>query len=161
MPAIIFPVHFPDQPTQRHGPAAVPARHVDLTDRTVLVLGSLCRRGGRRQKPHPDRFHAFADLGKQLGIFTAIYLAVRLKICPKPAANWSQIYGMAVLCGIGFTMSLFIGDLAFSDPDSLNIVKQAVLAGSAVSAIFGYAVLAWAGNLKHERRDDPDLTQAS
>ena len=100
-------------------------------------------------------------LGKQLGIFTAIYLAVRLKICPKPAANWSQIYGMAVLCGIGFTMSLFIGDLAFSDPDSLNIVKQAVLAGSAVSAIFGYAVLAWAGNLKHERRDDPDLTQAS
>ncbi len=85
-------------------------------------------------------------LGKQFGIFTAIYLAVRLRICQKPTASWTQIYGMSVLCGIGFTMSLFIGDLAFSDAASLNIVKQAVLAGSTASALVGYMVLAWANS---------------
>jgi Na+:H+ antiporter, NhaA family len=85
-------------------------------------------------------------LGKQLGIFSAVYLAVRLRLCPKPAATWTQIYGMSVLCGIGFTMSLFIGDLAFSDAANLNIVKQAVLAGSVASAIVGYIVLVWADN---------------
>ncbi len=85
-------------------------------------------------------------LGKQLGIFSAVYLAVRLRLCPKPAATWTQIYGMSVLCGIGFTMSLFIGDLAFLDAANLNIVKQAVLAGSVASAIVGYILLVWADN---------------
>lgn len=87
-------------------------------------------------------------LGKQVGIFSAIWLAVKLGICQKPAANWSQIYGMSVLCGIGFTMSLFIGDLAFNDPASLEIVKQAVLAGSVFSAVTGYIILARASGLK-------------
>ncbi len=85
-------------------------------------------------------------LGKQLGIFSVVYLAVRWRLCSKPAATWTQIYGMSVLCGIGFTMSLFIGDLAFSDAANLNVVKQAVLAGSVVSAIVGYIVLLWADN---------------
>ena len=87
-------------------------------------------------------------LGKQLGIFSAIWLAVKWGICEKPAANWQQIYGMSVLCGIGFTMSLFIGDLAFDDPASLDIVKQAVLAGSVLSAVAGYAILARASGLE-------------
>lgn len=86
-------------------------------------------------------------LGKQVGIFSAIWLAVKSGLCRKPAATWPQIYGMSVLCGIGFTMSLFIGDLAFDDAASLDIVKQAVLAGSLFSAATGYAVLAWASGL--------------
>ena len=87
-------------------------------------------------------------VGKQLGIFCAIWLAVRFRICPKPAASWPQIYGMSLLCGIGFTMSLFIGDLAFDDPVSLEIVKQAVLAGSILSTVVGYGVLSWASRPK-------------
>jgi Na+:H+ antiporter, NhaA family len=82
-------------------------------------------------------------LGKQIGIFASIWLAVRLRFCEKPAASWVQIYGMSVLCGIGFTMSLFIGDLAFHDPARLDVVKQAVLAGSVLSALTGYAILNW------------------
>jgi Na+:H+ antiporter, NhaA family len=83
-------------------------------------------------------------LGKQIGIFSAIRLAVLLRICEKPGASWAQIYGMSVLCGIGFTMSLFIGDLSFYDPVKLEIVKQAVLAGSVLSALTGFAILALA-----------------
>ncbi len=83
-------------------------------------------------------------LGKQLGIFSAIWLSVRFRLCEKPVASWAQIYGMSLLCGIGFTMSLFIGDLAFDDPDKLDIVKQAVLAGSILSALAGFAVLRFA-----------------
>ena len=53
-------------------------------------------------------------LGKQIGILSAVYLAKRARIAALPAgASWRQIYGVAVLCGIGFTMSLFIGELAF------------------------------------------------
>ncbi len=80
-------------------------------------------------------------LGKQIGIFSSIWLAVRLRICEKPAASWTQIYGMSVMCGIGFTMSLFIGDLSFHDPARLDIVKQAVLAGSVLSALTGFVIL--------------------
>ena len=87
-------------------------------------------------------------VGKQLGIFSAIWLSVRFNLCQKPAASWVEIYGMAILCGIGFTMSLFIGDLAFSDPVNLDIVKQAVLAGSVVSALAGYAILSLAARKK-------------
>lgn len=81
-------------------------------------------------------------LGKQLGIFGAIWLTVRLGIAPKPAgASWAQIYGMTLLCGIGFTMSLFIGDLAFDDAALSSGVKIGVLMGSLASAIAGWLVL--------------------
>lgn len=84
-------------------------------------------------------------LGKQLGIFVAIWLVVRLGLAARPAhASWPQIYGMALLCGIGFTMSLFIGDLAFADPAHDSGVKIGVLMGSLASAVAGWAVLRWA-----------------
>jgi Na+:H+ antiporter, NhaA family len=88
-------------------------------------------------------------LGKQVGIFGSIWLSVRLKIAPKPVgADWSQIYGMAILCGIGFTMSLFIGGLAFPLPALGEGVKVGVLAGSLFSAIAGSALLIWAARAR-------------
>ncbi len=84
-------------------------------------------------------------LGKQLGIFGAIWGAVRLGFAERPAgASWSQVYGMTMLCGIGFTMSLFIGALAF--PGQALLVEEAkggIILGSLLSALSGYAVLRW------------------
>jgi Na+:H+ antiporter, NhaA family len=81
-------------------------------------------------------------LGKQIGIFGSVWIAVKLKIAAKPAdASWGQIYGVSLLCGIGFTMSLFIGGLAFTGADQADGVKIGVLMGSLLSAVVGYAVL--------------------
>ncbi|MBV8237924.1 MAG: Na+/H+ antiporter NhaA [Sphingomonas sp.] len=86
-------------------------------------------------------------LGKQIGIFGAIWGAARLGIARRPhGVSWAQIHGMALLAGIGFTMSLFIGDLAFpGDPALVAEVKMGVLAGSLLSAVAGAAVLAVSG----------------
>lgn len=81
-------------------------------------------------------------LGKPLGIFLATLAGVRLRIAPLPAGvRWGVLYGVATVAGIGFTMSLFIGDLAFSDPEHENLVKLGVLAGSLFSALFGVILL--------------------
>ena len=90
-------------------------------------------------------------LGKQAGIFGAIWGADRLGIARRPeGVNWGQLYGMAMVAGIGFTMSLFIGGLAFADPDRLGQVKIGVLAGSLASALAGAAVLTACGR-RHAR----------
>lgn len=81
-------------------------------------------------------------LGKQLGILSFVWLGVRLRLCRLPdGIGWPQIYGVACLAGIGFTMSLFIGTLAFEDPGFAAPVRIGVLAGSIASAIVGYLVL--------------------
>lgn len=81
-------------------------------------------------------------LGKQFGILTAVYLAKKTRVAVLPAgATWRQIYGVAVLCGIGFTMSLFIGLLAFSAPETEAVLKLSVLVGSLLSALVGALVL--------------------
>ena len=84
-------------------------------------------------------------LGKQAGVFGAIWLTVRTGLAPKPAGtSWPQIYGTALLCGIGFTMSLFIGALAFpGDPARIDAAKIGTLAGSLLSGLAGWAVLRW------------------
>ncbi len=81
-------------------------------------------------------------LGKQLGVFGAIWLADRSGAAPRPASlSWRQLYGAALLCGIGFTMSLFIGALAFEDPALVDSAKIGTLAGSLLSGLLGFLVL--------------------
>ena len=87
-------------------------------------------------------------LGKQLGVFLTTWAAIRLRLADRPEdATMFQIYGVALLCGIGFTMSLFIGLLAFDDFALQAQVKIGVLAGSLLSALTGAAVL----RLSHRR----------
>lgn len=81
-------------------------------------------------------------LGKPIGILGAILLAKALKLAEPPPASRQQLAGMAMLCGIGFTMSLFIGALAFpGDQALIDEAKIGVLAGSLVSSLCGYLLL--------------------
>ncbi|WP_257263347.1 Na+/H+ antiporter NhaA [Endozoicomonas sp. ONNA2] len=87
-------------------------------------------------------------LGKQIGVFSFCWLAVKSGLAKLPTGtNWLQMYGLSILCGIGFTMSLFIGSLAFEDVSSSYLISDriGVLAGSILSATFGFATLYWAG----------------
>jgi NhaA family Na+:H+ antiporter len=82
--------------------------------------------------------------GKQLGVFGTVWLAVKLKLANLPdGSNWLSIYGVALLTGIGFTMSLFIGSLAFERGafDQLAATRVGVLVGSVLSATVGYLLL--------------------
>jgi len=81
-------------------------------------------------------------VGKQVGIFGIVYGAVKLGLATKPEElNWYKIYGAACLAGIGFTMSLFIGSLAFDDIAMANAVRMGVLMGSISSGILGAIIL--------------------
>ncbi|MBB3924408.1 NhaA family Na+:H+ antiporter [Sphingobium jiangsuense] len=92
--------------------------------------------------PLPLGVAAGLFIGKQTGVLGALWLCVRLRLAPKPAnATWTQIYGVCLLCGIGFTMSLFIGGLAFTDPLLIDEVKIGVLGGSILSATAGFLIL--------------------
>jgi len=86
--------------------------------------------------------------GKQLGVFGATWLAVRLGIAKLPeGAGWRQLYGVALVAGIGFTMSLFIAGLAFADPEAFRSARLSVVVGSLISAGAGVAVL-WSASRK-------------
>ena len=92
----------------------------------------------------PLTFGIIAGLvaGKQIGIFTILWLCIKSGLCPMPKdANWRQIYGVSILCGIGFTMSLFIGSLAFDTLYQQAEIRLGVLTGSVISAILGYVML--------------------
>ncbi len=81
-------------------------------------------------------------LGKQFGIFGLLWLAILLGIAPMPKdVTWAQLYGISVLGGIGFTMSLFIGSLAFEHSGFDAPIRLGVLTGSIVSAAVGYGIL--------------------
>src|SRR5688572_406305 len=94
-------------------------------------------------EPLPLAIGAGLLIGKQVGIFVSVVIADWLGFARRPdQSSWLQIWGMAVLCGIGFTMSLFIGALAFPHhPALVEEAKLGVLAGSFVSALLGYAIL--------------------
>ena len=96
--------------------------------------------------PLPLGIAAGLFIGKQLGVFGAVWASVRLGWAQRPAgASWAQIYGVALLCGIGFTMSLFISGLAFGDrPELVDEAKIGILAGSLLSALAGWIVLRFA-----------------
>ncbi len=81
-------------------------------------------------------------IGKPIGIFSFSFAAIKLKLAGKPeGATWPQLFGVAMLGGIGFTMSLFIGMLAFVDTERAAEIRIGVLLGSIVSATLGYMVL--------------------
>lgn len=92
-------------------------------------------------------------LGKTIGVFGLTWLAVKTGIAALPAgANWGQVLGVAILCGIGFTMSLFVGSLAFEPGSSeyAGMDRMGILTGSLFAALIGYAVTAAAS-----RRNKP------
>ena len=82
-------------------------------------------------------------VGKQLGVFVFSYISIKLKIAQMPNnSNWLNFYGVGILTGIGFTMSLFVGNLAFIENiQYMNGVKIGVLSGSLLSTVFGYLLL--------------------
>ena len=83
-------------------------------------------------------------IGKQIGIFGFCWLSIKLKITDLPRGmNWLTLYGTATLCGIGFTMSLFIGSLAFEEAgiDLLFDERLGIMAGSLLSGLLGYTIL--------------------
>jgi len=81
-------------------------------------------------------------VGKQVGVFSMAWLSVKLGWAKLPTgANWAQVYGIACLTGVGFTMSLFIGTLAFEGDETLNAVRLGVLMGSIASGVLGYVLL--------------------
>jgi NhaA family Na+:H+ antiporter len=97
-------------------------------------------------------------LGKQFGIFGSIWIADRTGFARRPrGASWAQLYGVAMLAGIGFTMSLFIGGLAFPGNALLvDEVKIGVLAGSILSAVLGFLILRFAASGKISPDAEPD-----
>ncbi|VVS98234.1 Na+/H+ antiporter NhaA [Erythrobacter sp. EC-HK427] len=100
-------------------------------------------------------------IGKQVGIFAAVWAAVKLKVVEKPAnSSWPEIWGVSVLCGIGFTMSLFIGELAFPGAaEEMRFLRDeakiGILTGSLISAILGYTILRMTTSHPDEK-DDPN-----
>lgn len=80
--------------------------------------------------------------GKQIGIFGIVYVGEKLGLFNRPnGATWLQVYGVALLCGIGFTMSLFISMLAFVSPELQDLSKIGVFIGSFLSGGLGYTIL--------------------
>ncbi|NQY60440.1 Na+/H+ antiporter NhaA [Cognatishimia sp.] len=81
-------------------------------------------------------------LGKQIGVVAATWIAVKSGIAKLPEGiNWLHLYGVACLTGIGFTMSLFVGSLAFGADDAMNAVRLGVIFGSVLSGILGFVIL--------------------
>lgn len=93
---------------------------------------------------HPISLGIMAGLfiGKQVGVAAFSWLAVRLGLADLPkGVSWGQIYGVAILTGVGFTMSLFIANLSFADPEALDRAKTGILAASFLAGVVGYLVL--------------------
>lgn len=81
-------------------------------------------------------------VGKPVGIFTAMWLCIKSGLSPMPDnVNWRQLFGISLLCGIGFTMSLFIGGLAFTDVEMQIPIRLGVITASVIAAVLGYLVL--------------------
>ncbi|MCB1230384.1 MAG: Na+/H+ antiporter NhaA [Verrucomicrobiae bacterium] len=121
-----------------------------------MTLGSLLQ-------PVPLGIALGLFLGKQIGIFGASFLAVKAGIARLPSGvSWLQLYGVALLCGIGFTMSLFIGSLAFEQsggPDYAVDDRLGILAGSLLSGMAGSLIL-WLASRKSAAKESPTDQEA-
>ena len=126
-----------------------------------FVSAGVALGGGPTLQPLPLAIAAGLFVGKQAGVFGSIWLAVRLGVAPRPAgASWAHLYGAALLCGIGFTMSLFIGALAFPGNDAaVEAAKLGTLGGSLLSALAGAMVLALAKPLACPPEDSAEAAE--
>ena len=117
--------------------------------------------GGGLTAPLPLAILLGLFLGKQLGVFGAIWIAVRTGVAPRPAGtSWPQIYGTSLLCGIGFTMSLFIGALAFpGDAARIDAAKIGTLTGSLLAGLAGWAVLRWSTPVESPENDHEEAEE--
>ena len=96
--------------------------------------------------PVPLGIAAGLFVGKQVGIFLLCFIAIKLGLARLPdGANWGGLYGVSILCGVGFTMSLFVGSLAFENTvinqDTVFDERLGIILGSLLSGIMGYIVL--------------------
>ena len=126
----------------------------------ILPIFAFCNAGinfsalGMEQLLHPVSLGIALGLffGKQLGVFAFCWLGVKFRLAELPQEiSWPSLYGTAILCGIGFTMSLFIGSLAF-EATGVNLVlavRLGILVGSLVSGVVGYLVLRRSLSLRH------------
>lgn len=96
-------------------------------------------------------------IGKQIGIFIPLFLLIKSGLFKMPKqCNWMHLYGVSLLCGVGFTMSLFIGGLAFDTQDNAAAVRIGVMMGSICSGIVGYTVLRLAPQKPHSKTKAKD-----
>lgn len=94
-------------------------------------------------------------IGKQIGVFLPLWLCIRSGLARMPEnTNYLQLYGVSVLCGIGFTMSLFIGGLAFELSDFRAPVRLGVLSGSIICAVIGYLLLRFGSRASADRQTE-------
>ncbi|MEO5578363.1 MAG: Na+/H+ antiporter NhaA, partial [Sphingomicrobium sp.] len=125
-----------------------------LVSAGVTLNGGL----GELAEPIPLAILLGLFIGKQAGVFGAIWAAVKLGLAARPAGtSWAHLYGAAMLCGIGFTMSLFIGGLAWPGrPDLVDAAKVGTLAGSLLAAIAGFLLLRFAHSTKNAQQDEAE-----
>lgn len=106
-------------------------------------------------QPLPLGIAAGLFIGKQVGVFGATWIAVKTGIARLPqGVGWHHIYGVACLTGVGFTMSLFIGSLAFGAAETMNTVRLGVLSGSVLSGVLGYVILRMSASKKSSNAAD-------
>ena len=96
--------------------------------------------------PVPLGIAAGLFVGKQVGIFLLCFLAIKIGVARLPEdSSWGSLYGVSILCGVGFTMSLFVGTLAFEnvtmDPEAIFDERLGIILGSLLSGILGYIIL--------------------
>ena len=142
MARLAFPVSFGIMPLFAFANAGIPLMTLSLEDLTSsLAIGVA----------------AGLIVGKPLGVMLATWGATRTGIAQLPqGSSWVQVLGAGCLAGIGFTMSLFIGALAFADENLMNQVKVGVIGGSIVAALMGVTLLTYAARLAGNRRTPAD-----
>lgn len=152
---VILALFIPMHSTDRDQPSPLKSLESDLHATVafmVLPAFAFCNAGipllgiGIPQLLHPVPLGIAAGLvlGKPLGVFGFCWLAIRLGLASKPQdIGWQALFGLAVLCGIGFTMSLFIGTLAFDGSNTADLFDERVgiIAGSLLAGIAGWALL--------------------
>lgn len=111
-------------------------------------------------QPVPLAVAAGLFIGKQIGVFGAMWVADRTGLARKPdVLRWTHLYGAALLCGVGFTMSLFIGELAFADRLLIDEAKIGTLLGSVLSGIAGTLLLALTKPIGSSERDRDEAAE--